>query len=719
MASGPGEDRAFPEARFYRLAMESLPDTVFVAADDGSVRWICPNGAEVFAREPEAVVESETVGSLLSPEFAPPFGPGETRIDNRPVEITDADGTAHHLLVSTRRITLDGSPGADDGGAERPFRRGGGAASRDDAGSEGERDGGGARAGAWSGTVDPAGTLLYTCRDVTERVEETRAREESRSRFRALFEGTPDAVVLADDEGRVVDANSAACDLFGLPHDRLVGTSPAEFTPAEDEFESTWETLLSDETDRGEFELVRPDGDARVVEFTARADVRPGEHLSVLRDVTERAERERRLETQRDELAHLNHINRLVREVNRAIVGADTPDEVRGGVCRRLVAADVYQHALVATASVGDRFEVAAASGLDQETADDVLAELSGDLSTVRRRVTSVAAPTPRGLRSRVDADVFGCFPLAYEETVHGVLVIGADRSGETPVLVGEEQHVLDGLGRTVGKAITAVTARRLLHVDEVVTLEFAVGDDDDVFNELSRRLDATVTATALVPLSDGRHACYLTVGDDDDAADGDDREWTAEAVRSRVIEVGPVDDCRVIEAGERPRLEVRVGGGSPALALENQGTHVRTLSASGGRGRLVVETPTETNVRSLVSGLVADYPDTRLVRKLSERRSTARGGIGGRSAGNQPGPGTGSATGSGGGPESDADPAESLTEKQVAALRAAHAGGYYEWPRRGSSAQELAAALGVASSTFHQHLRAAERKLVDSYFDS
>jgi predicted DNA binding protein len=59
----------------------------------------------------------------------------------------------------------------------------------------------------------------------------------------------------------------------------------------------------------------------------------------------------------------------------------------------------------------------------------------------------------------------------------------------------------------------------------------------------------------------------------------------------------------------------------------------------------------------------------------------------------------------------------ETLTEKQLAALRAAHAGGYYDWPRRGSSAQELADALGVASATYHQHLRAAERKLVDAFF--
>jgi predicted DNA binding protein len=272
-------------------------------------------------------------------------------------------------------------------------------------------------------------------------------------------------------------------------------------------------------------------------------------------------------------------------------------------------------------------------------------------------------------------------------------LVIGADRSGETPVLVGEEQHLLDDLGTTVGKAITAVTARRLLHADEVVTLEFTVDDADDVFNELSRRVDARVTVTALVPIADGRHACYLTV-DGSDVTD----EWDAETLCEAVESLDGVGACRVISADDDIQLEVHADS-SPALALEAQGTHVRTVTSTNGQGTLVVEVPAESNVRNLVSGLVADYPQTRLVRKLTERRSTTRAGY------------------VGGGLSTTDDATRSLTEKQLAALRAAYAGGYYDWPRRGSSAQELAEALGVAPATYHQHLRAAEGKLVGAFF--
>ncbi|MCQ4333346.1 PAS domain-containing protein [Natronomonas sp. F2-12] len=84
--------------------------------------------------------------------------------------------------------------------------------------------------------------------------------------FGAVFEGTLDALLLADDDGAYVDANEAATDLFGSSREVLPGRSIAEFY------------------------LHRPDGQIRTDEFVASIDILPGTHLSVLRDVTERDE---------------------------------------------------------------------------------------------------------------------------------------------------------------------------------------------------------------------------------------------------------------------------------------------------------------------------------------------------------------------------------------------------------------------------------------------
>jgi predicted DNA binding protein len=59
----------------------------------------------------------------------------------------------------------------------------------------------------------------------------------------------------------------------------------------------------------------------------------------------------------------------------------------------------------------------------------------------------------------------------------------------------------------------------------------------------------------------------------------------------------------------------------------------------------------------------------------------------------------------------------ERLTDQQFTALQRAYLGGYYDW-NRGTNGDELAESMGLSRPTFHQHLRAAERKLVEEFFD-
>jgi predicted DNA binding protein len=56
----------------------------------------------------------------------------------------------------------------------------------------------------------------------------------------------------------------------------------------------------------------------------------------------------------------------------------------------------------------------------------------------------------------------------------------------------------------------------------------------------------------------------------------------------------------------------------------------------------------------------------------------------------------------------------ESLTDRQRTTLTAAFHAGYFEWPRL-ANGNALAESLGVAPPTFHQHLRAAEQKVLDA----
>jgi len=107
-------------------------------------------------------------------------------------------------------------------------------------------------------------------------------------RYEAVFEKSPDAIVIADDEGRFTEGNPAVTELLGVSKDDLLGRRIDEFASEEFDFATAWQEIQEFEQDRGTFPLVRPDGTERIVEYHAVADIMPGQHLSVLRDVTER-----------------------------------------------------------------------------------------------------------------------------------------------------------------------------------------------------------------------------------------------------------------------------------------------------------------------------------------------------------------------------------------------------------------------------------------------
>jgi PAS domain S-box-containing protein len=115
--------------------------------------------------------------------------------------------------------------------------------------------------------------------------EQLRANEQL---LRAIFDGALDAMLIADNEGRYVDANPAACELFGSSREALIGRRIADFTDPGPSHADGWRTFLEVGSLRGEFPLIRTDGARRDLEYSAVANVLPGLHLSVLRDVTER-----------------------------------------------------------------------------------------------------------------------------------------------------------------------------------------------------------------------------------------------------------------------------------------------------------------------------------------------------------------------------------------------------------------------------------------------
>jgi PAS domain S-box-containing protein len=117
---------------------------------------------------------------------------------------------------------------------------------------------------------------------------------ESEEQLRAVFESALDAMILLDDARNILEANQRAQELFGYGlaelrsrrWDALVPTGASGSIP------EPWRQLLEGATKRGEIDVHRADGSLRHLSFSARANIQPGRHLIILRDVTENRETE-------------------------------------------------------------------------------------------------------------------------------------------------------------------------------------------------------------------------------------------------------------------------------------------------------------------------------------------------------------------------------------------------------------------------------------------
>jgi two-component system cell cycle sensor histidine kinase/response regulator CckA len=140
------------------------------------------------------------------------------------------------------------------------------------------------------GEVDAVASEAFST-PVMLRVAQEQVRE-SRQLLRAIFDGALDAIILVDDDGTFADANPAASKLFGLPHVELLGCKLADFT-------SPGQDVHAELQKRSHMVAVVPvrlrDGTVRTLELSAVANVIPGKHLKVLRDVSDRVAAEEAL----------------------------------------------------------------------------------------------------------------------------------------------------------------------------------------------------------------------------------------------------------------------------------------------------------------------------------------------------------------------------------------------------------------------------------------
>jgi two-component system cell cycle sensor histidine kinase/response regulator CckA len=120
---------------------------------------------------------------------------------------------------------------------------------------------------------------------VVSHIQDVTERKESTLLLEAIFERSVVPKLIADDARRLVDLNEAAAELLGVSRDAALGLRIDELVPDEP-IDRLWPRFLKQGTMNAEVTLQRPGGGQRRIEFAATANVRPGRHISVVRDLS-------------------------------------------------------------------------------------------------------------------------------------------------------------------------------------------------------------------------------------------------------------------------------------------------------------------------------------------------------------------------------------------------------------------------------------------------
>ncbi|WP_297884404.1 bacterio-opsin activator domain-containing protein [uncultured Halorubrum sp.] len=496
----------------------------------------------------------------------------------------------------------------------------------------------------------------------------------------------------------LVYVNDAWKDHTGYPVEEALGRNPRFLQgPGTDPetVEEIAEALGNEEEVTVEIRNYRRDGTPFWNELTVAPiydeDGDLAHYVGFQNDVSERKEAERLAQERAEKLATerrsldrvLGRVNGLLSDISRILVENRDPSVIPARVCETIAGEPGYAGGWIGeVSSATGELEIRAASGLSveagatfdlDETPEEVREALeSQELSTGSIEHASDGPLEPESAGGRRLLVV----PLAYGERQYGLLGIygsGAD------VLDRRERKVCDSVGKMIANGLHSLETTKILTTDRVVEIVVGVRDPSASLAQIADAVGREVTHLGTTRLDDDACELYFRV-------DG-------EGVSLDELESLPlVESMRTVsETNGGASFAVTVTQSPPLTQLADHGVVVSEATATADGATLTIEAPPEHDVRSILDVFRDEYEGVEL-RSRVERESRDRTVA-----------------------EFAAAVDERLTERQRAALKTAELNGYFEWPRP-VDGSEIAERMGITRQTFHQHLRAAERKLVEAY---
>ena len=414
------------------------------------------------------------------------------------------------------------------------------------------------------------------------------------------------------------------------------------------------------------------------------------------RAATERAARIERERSTQERL--LERLDGVVADVTEAVTRAESRSGLERAVVESIEGtyagawvgtydpaeeAIVPQEAEVAPdRDVGAReFRVARSEGDGVAGSGDVLGPEGATETAVAGAVTDRYVRIESiGDAAGVDVTAVAAVPLHYGDATYGAIgVYTHDDDG----FDSHERAILTALGRTVATGINAIESQRTLQGEGVVELRFGIGDHPLVGFAAAAGCRLEYAGN----VGDRRQPSMLF---EVTAPSGSPDPQAVRTAGGDAVNVHSVLDADT----EGSVVELSVINPAFRSILTDHGGELLSLSVDENRATVTAEVGQEALAQSFVDAIEATFERVELssYRRREHRAETQRGFV--------------------------ADLRTELTDRQYAALARAYTAGYFEWPHD-TTGEEIADAMGIGRSTFHQHLRAAQRKLAGAIVDS
>jgi len=154
---------------------------------------------------------------------------------------------------------------------------------------------------------DPFGYLLkpfqerdldLTIRTVLQKFSFEKQVKASETRYRSLFEQSQDAIIIFNNYGQILDANKAASEIYSLKADKLEKYSLTDLVQPKEkaQLQVNLQLFLDKGELKGKYRYIDKFLAIKYIEYQAKANYLPGNHLAVIRDVTQFIEDQRQIE---------------------------------------------------------------------------------------------------------------------------------------------------------------------------------------------------------------------------------------------------------------------------------------------------------------------------------------------------------------------------------------------------------------------------------------